>query len=169
MKRKDQLNVAIASELKEKWRQWCTARGTSVTALIEALALHCVEGEPFPLPNVNVSSEDLKELVRAEVQSAIAVQMLAMNDLKKESNITQNFGESDGGLDPETADTIAVEDGLSHGEISEIYGKTGSTVRTWANPKGGGKPRTTPDKKYAYNPDKKLWYLTQNEEKSNAQ
>jgi hypothetical protein len=75
--RRDQLNVPLDADLKERWKQWAMVRGLTLSALIEGLALACVEGRPLELPGVEVSAptgqglEDLKKSILAELSPII--------------------------------------------------------------------------------------------------
>jgi hypothetical protein len=73
-------------------------------------------------------AEDLRIMFEEEAKQAQGTR----NDLKKESNITQNFGESCEELDPETAATIAVEmgDKVKPRHDRETTGRLAKTMGT---------------------------------------
>lgn len=131
MKRKDQLNITIASDLKEAWREWAQKRGTNITALIEGLALHCVEGKEFKIPDISVEVDDsLKKMIRAEVQKAIAdLNGETVSPLKEVRGATIALPKTTQDIADTVTPTPVVEgEKLTLSQLATSWGKAKSTI-----------------------------------------
>jgi hypothetical protein len=124
MARKDQLNIPIANELKESWKEWAKARGTTITELITGLALHCIEGEPLNIPGGIIQSEGIS---RGEFE-----------ELKKKLEALEARLSSQSRLG-----AAEMGEGLGHVELARKFNLSPKTVASWARRYHATKPGAT--------------------------
>lgn len=180
MARDKQLVIRLEGEIRDKFKQLCQSHDLEMSSFVYSLICRFVDGS-IPIEDLaqstasGLDSEEiatLKKSLMAEVDAKIAAAIASLKTNsgpvpelegahQNGSNISQTV------LTPEVGEIISPtkEGGLNHKAISELYSQEGkpkalATVRGWANPENKDKPRTTPDKRFTYDPELRLWFET---------